>query len=339
MPSSDLLARYLHAVGFWLPRTNKHDILAEISEDLHSQIDDRAASLNRPLNDAEIAEILKQRGRPAIVAGSFLPQRQLIGPVMFPIYIFVLKIVGLCYLVPWLSIWLGFVIFNPSFLIRHSGGIFGPLGTFWTILWTIFGSITFLFAVLDHSSNRAKFLHDWDPSNLPKINTKKSQNKTWNAIAGIVFGFVGLGWLLAIRSHLFLVLGPAAIFIKFAPVWRVVYPWIIVLAVAGITENILRLVRSLPAWGVPVFKLSTLYINAWIIAKLLHTHSYFTVAAQSAAAWVPLVNTLAYYCIIANAIGLIIAFVVNGWKLTQAVERERKPTVARTTWSEGRNHP
>lgn len=44
MPSKDLLARYLQAVGFWLPRAAKDDILAEISEDLHSQIDDRAAA-------------------------------------------------------------------------------------------------------------------------------------------------------------------------------------------------------------------------------------------------------------------------------------------------------
>ena len=40
-PSTDLIDRYLQAVGFWLPRDQKQDILAEISEDLRSQLEDR----------------------------------------------------------------------------------------------------------------------------------------------------------------------------------------------------------------------------------------------------------------------------------------------------------
>ena len=31
-PSIDLVSRYLQAVGFWLPRAQKQDILAELSE-------------------------------------------------------------------------------------------------------------------------------------------------------------------------------------------------------------------------------------------------------------------------------------------------------------------
>jgi hypothetical protein len=103
----DMLNRYLHAVGFWLPRHQKEDILAELAEDLHSQIDDREAELGRPLEETDIVPILKQRGRPVFVAGKFLPQQRLIGPVLYPIYILVLKIVALFYLLPWVLIWLG----------------------------------------------------------------------------------------------------------------------------------------------------------------------------------------------------------------------------------------
>ena len=325
MPSNDMLARYLQAVGFWLPAATKQDILAEISEDLHSQIDDRAASLNRPLNDAEVAEILKRRGRPVAVAGSFLPQRQLIGPVMFPIYVFVLKIVAFCYLVPWLCVWLGFVIFDRSYNAFH--GLF----TFWAMLWTVFGAVTFIFAALDRTSTLSKFVCDWDPHKLPKIVLKQCNiHKTSEAVGGIVFGILAVGWLLAIPSHPFLVLGPAAFFIKFAPVWRTVYPWVIVLAVAGIAENIIKLMRSLPAWSAPLFKFTGFYVNGWMLAKLLHSHVYFTVPAQSAAQWAPIVNTVLYYCFIANAVALVVGFVVNAWKLTQLFERERKPAVPRT---------
>ena len=37
----ELVDRYLQAVKFWLPRHQKDDILAELSADLQSQIEDR----------------------------------------------------------------------------------------------------------------------------------------------------------------------------------------------------------------------------------------------------------------------------------------------------------
>jgi hypothetical protein len=90
----ELVDRYLQAVRFWLPKNQKQDIRAELSEDIRSQVEDREAELGRKLNETEVAELLKQRGRPVLVANRFLPQESLIGPVLFPIYVFVLKVVA-----------------------------------------------------------------------------------------------------------------------------------------------------------------------------------------------------------------------------------------------------
>ena len=60
----DLLERYFQAVKFWLPRAQKSDIIAELREDLSSQIEDKEKSLGRPLNQDEIQAILKQCGHP-----------------------------------------------------------------------------------------------------------------------------------------------------------------------------------------------------------------------------------------------------------------------------------
>jgi hypothetical protein len=89
----ELLDRYIHAVRFWLPKAQGDDIAAELSEDIRSQIEEREAALARPLNEGEVADILKQHGRPLLVANRFQPQKHLIGPVLFPIYCFVLKVV------------------------------------------------------------------------------------------------------------------------------------------------------------------------------------------------------------------------------------------------------
>jgi hypothetical protein len=82
----DLVDRYLNSVGFWLPSAQQDDILAELSEDLRSQIEDREAGLGRPLNEQEMVEVLKQCGDPMLVAGGFLPRQYLIGPPWFPLY-------------------------------------------------------------------------------------------------------------------------------------------------------------------------------------------------------------------------------------------------------------
>jgi hypothetical protein len=51
----DLLNRYLHAVGFWLPNVQQEDIIAEFGEDLRSQIEEREAALGHPLDDGGVA--------------------------------------------------------------------------------------------------------------------------------------------------------------------------------------------------------------------------------------------------------------------------------------------
>jgi 3-deoxy-D-manno-octulosonate 8-phosphate phosphatase KdsC-like HAD superfamily phosphatase len=63
-----LVDRYLQAVKFWLPRKQKDDIIAELSEDLRSQIEDQEAELGRKLTDTEVEPILKRCGSPMAVA-------------------------------------------------------------------------------------------------------------------------------------------------------------------------------------------------------------------------------------------------------------------------------
>jgi len=135
----ELIDRYLQAVKFWLPKNQKQDIIAELSEDLGSQIEDREAELRRKLSESEVADLLKQRGRPVLVANRFLPQESLIGPVLFPIYLFVLKLVALFYMVPWILVWIGIAIFRPMIGIANT--VFSAVNVFrpyWTVERAVF---------------------------------------------------------------------------------------------------------------------------------------------------------------------------------------------------------
>src|SRR6266852_7973509 len=128
----DLINRYLQAVKFWLTKNQKQDIIAELAEDLRSQIEDREAELGRQLNESEVAELLKQRRRPVLVANRYRPQQHLIGPVLFPIYLFVLEVVAGFYLLPWVLVWITVAIFRP---VHPGQSLIATIGSFLTSFW------------------------------------------------------------------------------------------------------------------------------------------------------------------------------------------------------------
>jgi hypothetical protein len=325
---TDIIERYLHAVGFWLPRNQKHDILAELSEDLRSQVEDREAELGRPLEEADIAAILKQRGRPVFVAGMFRPQQRLIGPGLYPIYLLVLKIVALFYLLPWLLVWIGMLIFDGIQSRYHISVGIGSLGTLWTQAFTQFGVITLIFAVIDRVSTTSQLCENWDPRKLPKVKVEAIKRRA-NAVAGILFGALGLIWLLAVPHFPFLILGPAAYALKPAPIWSSVYGLILLLAVAGIAEHVVEMLRPQLTWFRPVFRFATNGFTLWIIYRLLQTRSYLVATDASTAQYTSVANLMVLICLAGTAFGLAIAMIFLAWQAIQAIYRPRPTPAAR----------
>ncbi len=163
----DILERYLQAVRFWLPQQQKHDIIAELSEDIYAQIEDRETELGRQLKETEVEEILKQRGRPVLVANGYLPQEHLIGPVLFPIYRFVLKIVFLFYLLPWLLVAISLAIFGAEHGGFHSLAFMSR--SLWFTAFVAIGTVTLVFGVLERVQAKSHFLEKWEPRKLPPV--------------------------------------------------------------------------------------------------------------------------------------------------------------------------
>lgn len=323
--STDLVARYLQAVGFWLPRAQKHDILAELSEDLHSQIEDRESQLGRAMTDSEVSDLLKQRGRPILVAAHFMPQRSLIGPALYPVYIFVLKIVALCYVVPWLMVWLGILLFQRAGIATHLSGEWHSLGTLWTVVFIQFGIITLVFAAIDRVSVKSSCMSEWDPRKLPKVKVEALTKRRVNAIAGLVFAVLGLLWVLAIPDFPFLIIGPAAYLVKGAPVWLSIYWAIVALAVASIVEYLVIVLRPQLTWFPPTFKIATLLLSAWIVNALLHTHTYLLPAIPQGEGVAAALNLGIQIAAGVWAVGLVIALGINAWQAFREIRRAMQP--------------
>lgn len=88
----DLLDRYLAAVAALLPKAQREDIVAELRDILLNQMEEKEAELGRPLTAKEREAVLKAFGHPIAVAGRFGTPRSLIGPELYPFYIFGVKV-------------------------------------------------------------------------------------------------------------------------------------------------------------------------------------------------------------------------------------------------------
>ena len=240
----ELLDRYLQAVKKHLPWQRQDDIIAELRANLEAQLDDKEAALDRPLTTAEAETWLKQLGSPMQVAAPYQPQQYLIGPAVFPTYLYVMRLA----LMWTFAIYL--VVCGVQLVAEISSGTrlhaADLLRTPWilvnTALW-----VTAVFAALEfitmHYPSKCPplpdfggvgFGADWSPSKLPPLEkTESGTNKRGfaHAAAEVIFGLIGLVWLLLAPWHPLLLLGPGARYLNvsgfdFSALWPF-YWWVV----------------------------------------------------------------------------------------------------------------
>ena len=280
----ELLDRYLQAVRFWLPKAQQDDIAAELSEDIHSQVEERESELGRTLNEGEIAAILKQRGRPVLVANRYLPQQYLIGPLLFPIYRFVFTLVALCYLVPWFLTWIGLMSFDPAYRASHSvgGDLLGSWGSLWLTAFIAIGVLTLVFAVLERVQARSNFLENWEPLKLPPVRNAK-QIPRFSSIVELVANLVFLVWWVNWRWSQ-TVFERSGVRIVFAPVWRVFFWAFLLLAVVNIAAAGANLLRPYWTGTRASIRLATDCAGAILFCWLLKAHILAEISAPNLSA-------------------------------------------------------
>lgn len=242
----DLVERYVHAVRFWLPRAQQDDLAAELAEDIHSQIEEQEGKLGRKLTELEVASLLKERGRPMLVANRYRPQQYLIGPVLFPVYRLVIIIVALCYAVPWTLTWISLVILDPFYRSHLGAGATKVWGNFLGAMLIALGAVTLIFVILDRVKPNLKFLKDWDPHDLPAVRDPQRiprVNSTIELAANLVFvvWWVADMWSTTIFNH-------GGTRIVFAPIWKIFLWAFFLIAVANILLAVANLIRPYWTW-------------------------------------------------------------------------------------------
>jgi hypothetical protein len=272
-----LVERYLSAVRFFLPRRQQDDIVRELSENLTSDIEARSDALGRELTEIEVADILRRHGHPVVVAGRYGQRQQLIGPVFFPIYLLALKIgLGAAAVVTVVVAVIGAAWRGASVPHLLDGLLAFPERALIVFAWTTAG-----FAVLDMIGTRAQLKPDWDPRKIPDWMVgarRQPRHARFNSLVELVFGFVGLAWMLSVPASPWFAMGPLAAVLDFAPVWRTWYVPLVVVTAVQLAVDVHALV-----WPTPdrrrtsvklallgaqlVVALSILSAQVWVVVK------------------------------------------------------------------------
>ncbi len=324
----ELIDRYLQAVRFWLPKNlRQDDVLAELGDDLRSQIEEKEAEIGRPISRDEVSEILKRCGMPMIVAARLAPKRYLIGPTLFPIYTFVLKMVLLWILIP-----VFVFIIGPATLATHPGelgtAMAMTMGNLWDALFVAAGVITLVFAILERSAAITKTQCKWDPLKLPEVRKHERKPPAVQTVCELAFNFFGLVWLLLIPQNHFLIFGPAAGYLKPGPIWHTFYLPIVAVAAYAIFRCLVTLAQPqwtwFPALGNLVQNVFTLIILKLMLGSAGHMSGAswhpFVVIDQAAASAQSLhvsgiVNASILFGLLGTWIALCIAVPIQTWQL------------------------
>jgi len=234
----ELVERYLHTVKTFLPASQKSDIVAELDENIRSEIEEREAELGHPLDEAEQVAILRKHGNPFLAGSQYGKRRtlsighELIGPELFPFYVKVLAgsiavAVAMTTAVRW--------AFSIPFSVA-------PYVTPVTVQLAV---ITMLFSMVQACQHKFHLFDQWTPASLwPRKQPNRVPYST--SIAEIVFATLFLIWWGPMRHFAVQIFGPNGMGIALAPVWQSVAPLMVGQVVVEIARACVNLTR--PDW-------------------------------------------------------------------------------------------
>ncbi len=282
-----IIDRYLAAVSEILPAKIRQDTVTEIRSLIQDALDDRSKTEGREPDDAMMAEVLKQFGPPEKIAAPYLPEKYLIGPRLFPVFLTVIKITlpiiaVLSMIGFWTALNLGEQITGQAVIIN----LVKSLGETLSAVVGAFGNIVFIFAILQWVVPEFRLAakeKEWDPHSLKPI-SQPDKIKRAELIVEIAFILVGL-----IIFNFYL--GRVGIYTNTNGVWaftpiltsafNAYIPWLDLLWVLTIILDTILLGRG--AWdvGTRIFSILVNTFNIAIAASFM-THIQYVYTLKGA---------------------------------------------------------
>jgi hypothetical protein len=188
----DLMELYVSEVGRRLPQKTRADIEAEIRSALQDLLDERSRVEDKPANDEMVLAVLKEYGDPEKVASSYVGDRYLIGPKLYPTFE---KVVFIVVPITVILVLIGLV--SSLFLTKSTAGnwiqlVAQTIGNLISSVLLTIGIIAIIFAILERTIPEFKPKNkDWDPHSLLKIKGP-DRIRTGSLVANIIFTSLAL---------------------------------------------------------------------------------------------------------------------------------------------------
>ena len=193
----NLIDRYVAEVGKHLLLVKgRKDIENELRSTLEDMLEERAQAAGKPADETMQMEMLKEYGEPHKVAETYNPNPYLIGPRIFPFFMFILKIVVAAVTLG-LTIATGIQIMSasPMTAIDLLSTIGKGLLNIVSACIAAFGNLALVFALIERYAPASEFKMDegkeWDPASLKK-EPEPDDVKIWEPMLAIVFTFIAL---------------------------------------------------------------------------------------------------------------------------------------------------
>lgn len=174
----NLIDIYVSEVGRHLPKKTRADIEAEIRSILQDMLEERSQKTGKPVDEEMTLEVLKEYGAPDKVAATYMGERYLIGPQLYPIFSVLAR---LAVLVTGIlaAIGLGVALAQTTPTPANvAETILKAFANFTTSVMVVLGNIVFILAIIEwalyRAGEKAKFkdvpkMKEWDPRLLMKI--------------------------------------------------------------------------------------------------------------------------------------------------------------------------
>ena len=286
----DLLERYLQAVGEHLPAKGRADTLAELRANLEAELEGREEELNRPLTEAEVAQVLEAHGMPVLVAARYGPQHFLIGPQLFPFYWYTLKrsfpVVVAAY---------GFIQLVAAITQSGSGPDLGrrigaAAAHFPGVALTFWGVMTLGFAAFEYAQGRfipKMTCPKWSVRDLPPLEPDQKKHSLASGVADLIVSVLIVVWLLAVPNHPYLIIGPGAKMVSgtpfgLTPEWHIFYWQIVGLLIAMLPLKIAMLLpqmRRVRGW----LQLTVNAMGILILVVMVQVRTFFVAGSDISA--------------------------------------------------------
>jgi len=269
----NLIDRYIHEVGRYIPRGKRGDILAELRSLLVDTLEDR---FGQTPSETQVEELLKEFGRPRDVAASYYPQSQyLIGPTLYPLF----------RMVAWIAV--GAVLGAQAiawgigmFLAGETFSVLEMISSLVNSVPISLGWVLITFMILQHFDAKPHLEEEpWDPQKLPEINPEH-ELKRWEMITGLVFGILALVLVTFFPQWIGFITTPGG---KFYPN-PVIMDYLVLIKIAlaaGIGLNLFLLWRGRWALSTRLLRIGLDIYDVVVLALLVIGHNKWLAARSS----------------------------------------------------------